>query len=74
MSTNRIAHQFAPYTPIGMARPRKPPRVALGTDIPPVLMDALRDYSDVSNLPINLIVEQALTEFLARHWHIGDPE
>lgn len=69
MTVNRLAHLFTPYT---MPRRPKPPRVALGTDIPPAMLEAVRDFSAASGLPINRVVEEALQQYLTRkHWPIG---
>ena len=58
-----------------MPRRPKPPRVSVGTDLPPVLWDAVREYSADSGLPINRIFEDATLAYLKRHgWEVETPK
>lgn len=53
---NRIKGYFPEYN---MPRPPKPPRVAVGTDLPPALWECIRDFCDASGMAINVFFEEA---------------
>lgn len=66
---NRIDAILSLSAGFDMPRPRKEPRAALGTDLPPDLLEELREYSLTSGIPINRLVEDAVRMLLtARYW------